>query len=183
MSRRLTASTPRRNSSSVTTPSSGSVPSSPKMTGVGCVEPFNRTVTQETPYSTVRPSAKTKSHSCSAVWPNRSRMSLGIHVYVAPVSTKASRASNRSPLASPTSIRTRNAPIICSLDPQGALVLAPDAPKDPADLAQRHVVLDALDKDRHQVLGALRRLVEPVEQLLHPPAVAPAAPGGPGGAA
>src|ERR1700675_3650841 len=41
-----------------------------------------------------------------------------------------------------------------SLDRHGALVLAPDVAQDVTDLAQRHLVLDAVDQDRDQVLGA-----------------------------
>src|SRR4030067_667898 len=89
-----------------------------------------------------------KSHSRSGLWPRRSSVERGTHVYVAPVSTKASSASKRCPCGSPISIRTRNEPM---LEHHELALLAEDVAQDGADLAEGHVVLHALDEDGDQV--------------------------------
>src|SRR4030067_2756262 len=89
-----------------------------------------------------------KSHSRSGLWPRRSSVERGTHVYVAPVSTKASSASKRCPCGSPISIRTRNEPM---LEHHELALLAEDAAQDGADLAEGYIALRTLDEDRDQV--------------------------------
>src|SRR3990172_4990726 len=117
-----------------------------------------------TPCVCRRPSVNSNSRSRSGWSPRRYKVDLGIQVYVEPVSTSASKCSKRLPVLSPTSTATRKAPMI--LDRQSALVLPPDAAQDATDLAEGDVVFDAVDQDRHQIVGAGGGLLEAREEPL-----------------
>ena len=114
-SRVFTGSMPSPNISSVTAPSRGVTPSSPKMTGDTSRSPSS--------LSHARPKSR-RIRVPFAIWsdivrcgstPSLPSSDPGTNVYVAPESTSASTCSNRSPLGSPISSSTRNVPKYCHL--------------------------------------------------------------------